>query len=73
MVASSVQREISERVKRLDAEQQRQVLNFILNLTEPQGVSGASLRRFAGTIEPEDLAAMQEAIEDCERIDPAEW
>lgn len=73
MVASSVQREINERVSKLDADQQRQVLDFVLKLTELQGVPGASLRRFAGTISAEDLTAMQEAIEDCECIDPDEW
>lgn len=43
----------------------------------PAGVSGAvgaTLLRFAGSIEPDDLRAMTTAIrEGCERIDAADW
>ena len=40
----------------------------------PQGVSGASLLRFAGAIDPQDLDAMRAAIDEgCERVDGNDW
>lgn len=39
-----------------------------------QGTPGKELLRFVGTIEPDDLILMQQAIEeDCERIDADGW
>ena len=41
---------------------------------EVSGTPGKQLLRFAGSIPPEDLKLMQEAIEqDCERVDINEW
>ncbi len=44
-------------------------------IASPQtGVSGQSLRPFAGSIEAEELALMQAAIADgCEQVDVDEW
>ena len=50
---------------------QRRVLEFAhaLATSEPKGVPGASLLRFAGTISKEDLDLMEKAIEeDCEKV-----
>lgn len=42
--------------------------------TTPPGLPGAAWAQFAGSISPEDLALMEQAIEeDCERIDLSEW
>ena len=38
-----------------------------------RGGSPAALRRIVGTIPPEELESMQEAIRDCERVNPDEW
>jgi hypothetical protein len=40
----------------------------------PRGAPGSRLLPLAGSIAPEDLATMQEAIrEGCERVDPDAW
>jgi hypothetical protein len=63
-----------ELFEKLDAAQQQRVLEFVRSLSEPQGVPGSSLLRFAGMIPLDDLEKMAQAIEeDCERIDPSEW
>lgn len=68
----SVVDEISERVKRLPAAQQRQALAYVENLERT--ARGDGLLAFAGSIPPDDLAAMAAAIEaDCERVDTADW
>jgi hypothetical protein len=39
-----------------------------------QGTPGAEVLTFAGTIDREDLAVIQQTIEEgCERVDPDEW
>lgn len=38
-----------------------------------RGGSVAALRKIVGTISPEDLKSMQDAIGDCERVNPDEW
>ena len=56
--------------------QQRQVLDFprALATARARGVPGQKLLRFAGTIEPEDLSLISQAIdEDCERVNAHEW
>lgn len=76
MVHPLIKHEIEEQLDRLPVEMQRRVLDFALALvaTEPKGVPGANLLRFAGTISKEDLDLMEKAIEeDCERIDENEW
>jgi len=71
MVHPLIKREIEEQLNRLPVEMQRRVLNFALALvaSEPKGVPGASLLRFAGSISKEDCDLMTKAIEeDCERV-----
>jgi hypothetical protein len=39
-----------------------------------RGTPGRELLQFAGTIEPDDLALMKQAIEEgCEKVDANEW
>lgn len=67
---------VIEQLKTLPYELQRRVLEFTraLALSAPQGVSGQQLLRFAGTIPPDDLQQMREAIEQgCEQVDANEW
>ncbi len=68
--------EIVEKVETLSESKQKQVLQFVqkLKTTTPRGVRGKELLRFAGAISPDDVALMEQAIEeDCERVDPNEW
>ena len=40
----------------------------------PQGVAGAALLRFVGSIDPTELDAMRAAIDEaCGRVDPIDW
>lgn len=55
---------------------QSQVLEFARTLVtaEARGTPGQQLLRFAGSIPPDELQLMREAIEqDCERVDINEW
>ncbi|GAB4306379.1 MAG: hypothetical protein Fur0025_48370 [Oscillatoriaceae cyanobacterium] len=56
---------------------QGQVLEFarmLANNTDLRGTPGQKLLHLAGSISPEDLRIMSEAIEqDCEQVDIHEW
>ena len=73
---SAVERELQQRLSRLGPAEKRQVLEYTRELGEPplRGTPGAALLRFAGSIPPEDLREMAEAIEEgCEQVDPDGW
>lgn len=74
-MTNQVTTKIVDALDDLALEQQREVLAFARSLkSQPTGVSGSSLVKFAGNIPATDLTQMQAAIEeDCERIDPDEW
>ena len=68
--------QVVEHLEALPDNLQRQVLEFVqaLHLLAQRGVSGKQLLQFAGTIPPDDLELMREAIEaECERVDLDEW
>lgn len=69
--------EIVERLEKLTLGQQRQVLDFTLELSgeSPRGISGKELLEFAaGLFPPEDIEQIKRAIEeDCGQIDKSEW
>lgn len=68
--------EIAERLKSLPLEQQRTVLDFILELSGelPKQYPGKNLLQFVGTISKSDLEIMKQTIEEgCEQIDESEW
>lgn len=76
MISPALEKELLEQLDKLAPAQQQQVLSFARNLVQsrPLGVPGRELLRFAGTIPPDDLAAMARAIEDgCEQINRDEW
>jgi len=55
---------------------QQQVLEYLQDLraTLHQGTPGKRLVQFAGLIEKDDLAEMQQVIaRDCEQVDDDEW
>jgi len=71
-MSQNIRDQIVEQVERLDAPQQRQVLDFVRRLAAPVGVPGRELLRFSGSIDLADLEAMQRAIEGgCEQ--PENW
>ncbi len=75
-MSASLIDEIVNQLKVLPDESQRRVLEFTCNLavSTPQGTPGWKLLEFAGSISPEDLQAMTDAIEQgCEQIDWNEW
>ena len=66
--------EIIQEVGRLDAPQQRKVLDFARGLSMLDGTPGRELLKFAGTIEQRDLDAISEAIQEgCEKVEPNGW
>jgi len=73
-VAKPLKDEIIEQVDRLDAPQQRQVLDFARRLTAAPAVPGRELLRFAGSFPAADLAEISRAIaEGCETVEPNGW
>jgi len=66
--------QLIHQVDRLDEPQRRQVLEFARNLTARAGTPGRDLARFVGSIDPADLEAMSQAIQEgCEQVDPNGW
>ncbi len=75
-MSASLIDEIVKQLQILPDESQRRVLEFTraLVIPTPRGVPGRYLLEFAGTIPPDDLKAMREAIEQgCEQVDWNEW
>jgi hypothetical protein len=68
--------EVVEQLKVMPQHLQWQVLEFVRALVKAgvRGTPGQQLLRFAGSIHPDDLQLMREAIEqDCEWVDIDEW
>lgn len=68
--------EVIEQLKTMPQHLQWQVLEFARTLAKSQvrGTPGKELLRFAGSIPPEDIKLMREAIEQgCEQVDTNEW
>ena len=73
---SNLNSELNAELCKLPIEQRFQVLEFARTLTRAKvhGVKGQDLLRFAGTIEPEDLATITQTIEEgCEKVNLDEW
>ena len=76
MEKSTTIQEIVKQLKPLSLEQQRQVLDFMLELSgePPKQYPGKNLLQFIGTISKEDLEIMKQTIEEgCEQVDESEW
>jgi hypothetical protein len=68
--------EVIEQLRSMPQHLQWQVLEFARTLVKAKvrGTPGQQLLRFAGSIPPDDLQVMREAIEqDCEQVDTNEW
>ena len=66
MENSKTIQEIVQRLKSFSLEQQRQVLDFMLELSgePPKQYPGKNLLQFVGTISKEDLEIMKQTIEE---------
>ena len=76
MTNPSFEQEITSHLHKLSPEKQMRVLAFVRTLTEdrPSGIPGSDLLRFAGTIDPDDLHEMENAIaEGCEQVSLNDW
>lgn len=76
MVNPALERQLHQHLQALKPAAQQRVLEFAeaLVITKPRGVPGKELLRFAGTIPPEDLKLMAEAIEEgCGKVDLDGW
>ena len=73
-MSQMIRNQIIAQVDRLDDSRQQQVLDFARHLTEPAGTPGRNLLHFVGSIDPADLQAMAQAIQEgCEKVDPNAW
>ena len=76
MINPMVERDLRDQLEQLPTEQQRRVLDFARALvaSQPRGVAGTSLLRFAGTLDVADAEQMIEAVnEGCEQVNPDAW
>ena len=76
MEKSTTIQEIVQRLENLSPAQQREVLDFTMELSGglPEGTSIKEFLKFAGTIPLEDLEEMKQAIEeDYGHVDESEW
>lgn len=79
MVASTIEQQILEQVRRLNDDQKRDALNYLKSLTDihpPRGTPAAEFiaSALAANFDHQDLQEIMQAIEeDCERIDPDGW
>ena len=75
-MGNSIKERIIEQLKRLPADQQERVLEYIRTLADidQAGVPGTELLRFAGAIDRDDQQLMSNAVEEgCERVDRGGW
>jgi len=73
---TSIVEKVVEQLKFLPQELQWRVLEFTRTLatSNPHGVTGVQLLRFAGTIPMSDIQVMRDTIEQgCEQVDTNEW
>ncbi len=73
---SSIVEKVIEQLQFLPQELQWRVLEFTrtLAVSNPHGVAGAQLLRFAGAIPMNDIQVMRKTIEQgCEQVDTDEW
>jgi hypothetical protein len=66
MINSTIEKQIIVLLKKMNEQQQQELLNFarFLTTTKPVGVPGKDLLKFAGSIPKEDIEEMAKAIEE---------
>ena len=73
---TNIEKQLKEQLRCLPVEKQHQVLEFARTLVQEKGHGsrGKDLVRFAGTIDSEDLIAIEKAIhEGCAKVNLDEW
>jgi hypothetical protein len=76
IISPILEQELHDELERLPVGQQRQVLDFARALVAARmrGVPGHNLLHLAGAIEPHDLSAISQAVEEgCEKVSPHDW
>lgn len=76
MATSRIKRELLDELERLPDEDQRRVLEFVRTLSRetPGPKPGRTLLRHQGSIPPDDLDRIADAIEvGCEQVNPDAW
>lgn len=75
MTATALRQKVSEKLDLLPPEDLRKVLNLAEELAKRQTLSGGDPRLlpFAQGFAQEDLEALRQAEEDCEKVDLSEW
>lgn len=72
----AIEQEILDQIRKLDLDQQKQVLDFVRGLTHPKGVLVRDFLEYTHDIQisPEDLEIMKRVAEvDEERIEWDDW
>ena len=75
-MAQGIEKELHEQITRLKDDQQVRLLAFARSLADSsgKGEGGKALLRFAGTIERDEIVAIERAIDDgCEIVNANEW
>jgi hypothetical protein len=75
-MAQRIEKELHEQITRLKDDQQVRLLEFARSLADSPGHSegGKALLRFAGTIEMDEIVAIETAIDEgCEIVNANEW
>jgi hypothetical protein len=75
-MAQRIEKELHEQITQLKDYEQLRLLEFARSLANSpgKGAGGRALLRFAGTIERDEIVAMQTAIDDgCEIVNVNEW
>jgi hypothetical protein len=73
---TSIVDEVVQQLREMPENLQQRVLEFARAVANCpiQGVAGSQLLNFAGTIQPDDIELMREAIaQDCGQVDANEW
>lgn len=74
MVSKALENEFLRNLGLLNKEQQGKVLAYVRSLLSKTNKANQDLLQLAGSIDPQDLRQMSEAIETgCENIDKNEW
>jgi len=74
MISKTFENEFLKNLSLLNKEQQNKVLVYIKSLLSRTKQPNRDLLQLAGSIDPQDLRQMSEAIEaGCENIDKNEW
>ena len=76
MAENATIQQIIKQLSSLPPDLQKKIYDFTVELSHsrPKGTPGKDWRKFAGTIESDDIEVMKQAIEEgCEQVNADEW